>query len=125
MKHRFVISLLTVLALLWQGLAVAAILPMLPAAPAATEMSAHCRMSMSHGDHALAKAAAEVPRKDCCKASGHCTCIAACSAAAALPASPGLPPSPADAGLSASLYVADLAAAPPPHPFRPPIDRSL
>ncbi|GAC1628454.1 MAG: hypothetical protein NVS9B10_18400 [Nevskia sp.] len=122
MKRRLALSLLTVLALLWQGLAAASMVP--AAAASSSGLSGHCRMAvMQAGGHAMVAEppAANAPRmQDCCKALGHCACAATCSAAA-LPAAIGLLPLPAVPAPVAAVPVAGLAAAPPPHPFRPPI----
>jgi len=128
------LSLLTVLALLWQGAVSAAMAPSMalamspPAAiaapsevPAAMAMPCHDMPGMRHHDAAPdplpAKAAVSMT---CCDTSGHCLCAAACGAAmlpmplldlALLP----------QASLHASMPASAPAAAPPPHPFRPPI----
>lgn len=139
MKRRCAISLLTLVSLLWQGLAAAAMVPVVVAAPqaavaAAAPMSEHCRRMMAAKagvdataqPHAAAKAATKlVPKsgpkfllKDCCAGHGHCA--AACSVAM-------LPPGPASLDLALTptpglrTVSLRLALAPPPHPFRPPI----
>ena len=128
MTRRLALSLFTVLALLWQGVASAAMgaAMALPAsAPvaveAAAEMPCHDRAGMDHmapvADHAVADHQAQ---HDCCGNGGHCLCAAACGTAA-LPV-PGLAlslvPSP---DFTARAILAVLRDRAPPHPFRPPI----
>lgn len=126
MTRRLALSLFTVLALLWQGVASAAtgaamVQPAPVAVEAAAELPCHDRAGMDHtapaADHAAADHQAQ---HDCCGNGGHCLCAAACGAAA-LPM-PGFAlsrvPSP---DFSARAILAVLRDRAPPHPFRPPI----
>ncbi|MGQ3058631.1 MAG: CopL family metal-binding regulatory protein [Nevskia sp.] len=124
--RRLALSLLTVLALLWQGVASAAmgaamVQPAPVAVEAAAEMPCHDMAGMDHMAPAADHAAADHQNPhDCCGNGGHCLCAAACGAAA-LPM-PGfalsLVPSP---DLTARAILAVLRDRAPPHPFRPPI----
>ncbi|MCX7073072.1 MAG: CopL family metal-binding regulatory protein [Gammaproteobacteria bacterium] len=124
--RRLALSLLTVLALLWQGVASAAmgaamVQPAPVAVEAAAEMPCHDMAGMDQmapaADHAAADHQAP---HDCCGNGGHCLCAAACGAAA-LPV-PGLAlnllPGP---DMAAPPRLATLRDRAPPHPFRPPI----
>lgn len=124
MKRRLALSLFAMLALLWQSVAAAAMMPaVMQTAPAhaSAAMPEHCGMAGMH--HAAAPAdSAKAPNgamKNCCKA-GHCACIAACGAIA-MSSSADLPALPPGAGLLVAAPAAGLSAAAPPHPFRPPI----
>ncbi|WP_293370053.1 CopL family metal-binding regulatory protein [Nevskia sp.] len=118
MTRRLALSLLTVLALLWQGAASAAmgaamVLPP-PAIESAAEMPCHdmAGMDEADGDHRLTQ--------DCCGSGSHCVCAAACGTAA-LPGTGftlNLLPSP---DVKARAIIAVLRDTAPPHPFRPPI----
>lgn len=128
--RRLALSLLTVLALLWQGVAAAAmaaamnvttVQPAPVAVETAAEMPCHDRAGMDHPAPAADHAAADHPAPhDCCGNGGHCLCAAACGAAA-LPV-PGLAlsllPSP---DVTPRAILAVLRDRAPPHPFRPPI----
>ena len=125
MTRRLALSLLTVLALLWQGAVSVAMgaemaLPS-PVIAAVADMPCHDMDDMAGmddmdddgRDHREAA-------QDCCGDGGHCVCAAACGAAA-LPGTGfalNLLPSP-DATAGAILAV--LRDTAPPHPFRPPI----
>lgn len=130
MTRRLALSLLTVLALLWQGAVSAAMgaamaLPAPAAVEAAAEMPCHDMAGMDD-IAAVADAAATTTTvdahatHDCCGSSGDCLCAAACGAAA-LPV-PGfalnLLPSP---DVTARAILAVLRDTALPHPFRPPI----
>ena len=127
MTRRLALSLLTVLALLWQGAAsaamgVAMVLPGPAAVEAIAEMPCHDMAGMDDMAAAVddaTKADAHAAH-DCCGSSGHCACAAACGTAA-LPV-PGfalnLLPSP---DVTAGALAAVLRDTAPPHPFRPPI----
>lgn len=126
--RRLALSLLTVLALLWQGVASAAMgaamnvtVAVPVAVEAAAEMPCHDRAGIDHMAPATDHAAADHQNPhDCCGNGGHCLCAAAC-ATAALPV-PGfalsLVPSP---DFTARAILAVLRDRAPPHPFRPPI----
>ena len=119
MIRRLVLSLLTVLALLWQGAASAAMgaamaLPPPAIEAAASDMPCHdmAGMDEADSDHQLTQ--------DCCGSGSHCVCAAACGAAA-LPGTVvalNLLPSP---DVKARAIIAVLRDTTPPHPFRPPI----
>lgn len=128
--RRLALSLLTVFALLWQGVASAAMaaamaLPPPPAVTAAPDvMPCHEMAGMAESaDMATADDAAPGDHPappDCCGTGGHCLCAAACGAAA-LPAfgfALNLLPSP---DVNARTILAVLRDTAPPHPFRPPI----
>lgn len=117
MNRRLALSLLTALTLLWQGLAAAAMMP----APAA-EAAGHCSMTMAQ-DRAQATTAATGPATKHCCVSAHCDCIATC-AALAMPAPLRALELTTAARLPAAALAANLAAAPLPYPFRPPIPAS-
>ena len=126
--RRLALSLLTVLALLWQGATAAAMaaamaLPPPPVIAAATaampchEMAGMADIATSADDAALVD---HPSSQDCCGTGGHCLCAAACGAAA-LPAfgfALNLLPSP---DVNARTILAVLRDTAPPHPFRPPI----
>lgn len=123
--RRLALSLLTVLALLWQGAASAAMgaamaLPPPAVAAAAAETPCHDMAGMEDIAAADDAAADGQSMHDCCGNGGHCLCAAACGAAA-LPV-PGfalnLLPSP---DVKARAILAVLRDTAPPHPFRPPI----
>ena len=125
MTRRLALSLLTVLALLWQGAASVAMgaamaLPPPAIEAAASEMPCHDMPGME--DMAASDDAAidHQAMHDCCGSSGHCVCAAACGAAA-LPGTVfalNLLPSP---DVKARAILAVLRDTAPPHPFRPPI----
>lgn len=118
MTRRLALSLLTVLALLWQGAASAAMgaamaLPP-PAVEAAADMPCHEMAGMEEADRD------QQTTQDCCGSGGHCACAAACGAAV-LPGTVfalNLLPSP---DVKARALIAVLRDTTPPHPFRPPI----
>lgn len=126
MTRRLALSLFTVLALLWQGVASAAMgAAMVQSAPVAVEAAAEIPCHDRAGIDQMAPAADHAAvdhqaRHDCCGNGGHCLCAAACGAAA-LP-TPGFSlsrvPSP---DFSARAILAVLRERAPPHPFRPPI----
>ena len=132
--RRLALSMLTVLALLWQGATAAAMaaamaLPPPPAIAAATAaMPCHempgmadtadtADMATTADDAALVD---HPSSQDCCGTGGHCLCAAACGAAA-LPVfgfALNLPTRPGPAATAITAVLRDTA---PPHPFRPPI----
>lgn len=125
--RRLALSLLTVFALLWQGVAAAAMaaamaLPPPPAVTAAPDvMPCHEMAGMDQPEASTDTAAIDhAAGHDCCGSSSHCPCAATCGAAA-LP-TPGfalnLLPSP---DVNARAILAVLRDTAPPHPFRPPI----
>jgi hypothetical protein len=124
--RRLALSLLTVFALLWQGVASAAMAAAMALPPAVTaapdvmpchEMAGMADMATVEDDAAPVDHPAP---QDCCGTGGHCLCAAACGAAA-LPAfgfALNLLPSP---DVNARTILAVLRDTAPPHPFRPPI----
>lgn len=129
MNRRIAISLLTVLALLWQGAVSAAMAPAMLAK--ATPVPAHHAEPMKHcHDMAGMQASASAdetpaqPARSCCDAGAHCVCAAACgSAALPMPAlSLNLLPTPILLPAAMTEVIADAV---PPHPFRPPIAASV
>lgn len=147
MKTRWPLPLLLTLSLLWQGLAAAAVVPMLPAsagaeavqpAAAANEgvdhgaMPEHCRMAGMH--HAMkAKTAtvlvnavaAKSKARSCCDAgshcAGHCLCAVAAAGLSAVPMSAALLSLPPPARLRTGFAQAPPRELPPWDPLRPPI----
>lgn len=146
MKTRWHLSLLLTLSLLWQGLAAAAVVPMLPVPAAAAEaaqpttaeneaarasdMSEHCRMAgMHHGMQANAKtkaktvavhaAAAKAKTMSCCDKGSHCAGHCLCAMAAA--GLSGLPMSAALLSLPPPTLLRSGFAQPPPGAL-PPLD---
>ncbi len=126
--RRLALSLLTVFALLWQGVASAAMaaamaLPPPPAVTAAPDVMPCHEMAGMADIATVEDDAAQVDHpssRDCCGTGGHCLCAAACGAAA-LPAfgfALNLLPSP---DVNARAILAVLRDTAPPHPFRPPI----
>ncbi|WP_295681585.1 CopL family metal-binding regulatory protein [uncultured Nevskia sp.] len=131
MNRRIAISLLTVLALLWQGAVSAAMAPAMLAMASKAPVSAHQAAPMKHchdmaGMQASATAdESPAPAKpSCCAAGVHCLCASACgSAALPMPAlALNLLPAPALLPAAMTSVIADAA---PPHPFRPPIAASV
>lgn len=135
MNRRLAITVLSLLALLWQGVVSAAMAPaMLAMAAAPVAVSADDDMAAMpcHGMSAeemaaMDQSAVEHPEHralpSCC-ADGHCFCALACGAAA-LPMpllSLDLLPAPALKPRVLPSVIADAAA---PHPFRPPIAVSV
>jgi hypothetical protein len=135
MNRRLAISVLTLVALLWQGAvsaAMASSMLAMGAAAAATHsadadqamagMPCH-QMAGMQADAAADGAADQAALPDCC-AGGHCLCAAACGSAALpslslqLALLPTPPPLPA-------LTLTAVVDRSPPHPFRPPIAPSV
>lgn len=131
MNRRIAISLLTILALLWQGAVSAAMAPAMLAMVSEVPVSAHEATAMKHC-HGMAgmqasTSADEMPapaQPSCCAAGAHCLCVAACgSAALPMPVlALNLLPAPALLPAAMTSVIADAA---PPHPFRPPIVASV
>ena len=136
MNRRIAITLLTILALLWQGAVSAAMAPAMlamaakapvpahEAAPPCHDMAGMPAAEMADGQAAAADDVAAHAVPDCCAAGGHCLCAAACgSAALPMPAlSLNLLPAPRLLPAAMTRVIADAA---PPHPFRPPIAASV
>lgn len=135
MNRRLAISVLTLVALLWQGAvssAMASSMLAMGAAAAATHasdaeqsmagMPCHQRAAMQ-ADAAADSVPDRAALPDCC-AGGHCLCAAACGSAAlpSLSLQLAMLPTPALLPVPATAVITDRA---PPHPFRPPIAASV
>ncbi|WP_022976940.1 CopL family metal-binding regulatory protein [Nevskia ramosa] len=127
MNRRIAISLLTILALLWQGAVSAAMAPAMLAMASKAPVSVHETTPMKHchdmagmQDSATADETPAPAKSSCCDAGAHCLCAAACgSAALPMPVlALNLLPAPASLPAAMTSVIADAA---PPHPFRPPI----
>ncbi|MDP3293771.1 MAG: CopL family metal-binding regulatory protein [Nevskia sp.] len=131
MNRRIALSLLTILALLWQGVVSAAMAPAMLAMATKVPVSAHQAAPMKHcHDMAGMQASAtadETPapaQPSCCDAGAHCLCAAACGGAALPMPALALNLLPAAALLPAAMTSVIVDAAPL-HPFRPPITASV
>lgn len=122
MTRRLAITVLTVLALLWQGAVTSAmaVTMALSVVEAVAEMPCHEMAGMddmAEGDDTAADHQAMV---DCCGSSGHCVCATACGAAALAVTGFALHLLPSPDAVIATASIAPRASVPP-HPFRPPI----
>lgn len=135
MNRRLAISVLTLVALLWQGAVSSAMASSMLAmgAAAAAAHASDAEQSMAglpchqgagmQADAEADSAADRAALPDCC-AGGHCLCAAACGSAAlpSLSLQLALLPTPASLPAPSLSAVVDRA---PPHPFRPPIAASV
>lgn len=135
MNRRLAISVLTLVALLWQGAVSAAMASSMLAMGAATAATQppdadramagmHCHeMAGMQADAATEGAVDRVALPGCC-ADGHCLCAAACGSAAlpSLSLQLAMLPTPALLPVPTTAVITDRA---PPHPFRPPIAASV